>query len=50
MFRGPEPVAPAPEEPFLERFIKSNEKTIESSFIAFNSNPGIFCLFCNNSL
>jgi hypothetical protein len=58
MFLGPaEPDAPEldgaddpEEEPFVDgrRFIKSNENTIESLFIAFNSNPGMFCLFCIN--
>lgn len=49
MFRGPGPGPVAPDEPFLDGlFNKSNENTIESSFIAFNSNPGMFCLFCIN--
>jgi hypothetical protein len=59
MFLGPaEPDAPEldgaddpEEEPFVDgRFVKSNENTIESSFTAFNSNPGRFALFRSNSL
>ena len=41
---------PDPDLDPLVMFIKSKEKMMESSFTEFNSNPGMFRLFCNNSL
>ena len=45
---GAGPDADPDADPGLD--IKSNENTIESSFTVFNSNPGRFPLFLNNSL
>ncbi len=50
MFRGPDPEPDPEPDPgsefspdlFALLFIMSNEKTMESSFTEFNSNPGIF--------
>ena len=46
---APDPVAPDPVDP-IAPLNTSNEKTMESSFTEFNSNPGMFLLVRSSSL